>query len=88
MTALAFLTSPSVWYLGYETTDRAYAEAQHMLESCPEVEAIIIWPASHRDVEIPTGWAILFADDLIWPSYLTLARKGYDPMPKLRGVAR
>lgn len=83
-----FLTSPTAWYVGWATTDEAYDEAEHLLESCPEVEAVIIWAASHKDdVEVPDKWAVLFAADLVWPTNLLLTRKGYDPMPKMRGDA-
>ncbi len=79
----AFLTKPDAWFLGFPTTDMAYAEAKHLLDSCPDVKAVLIWPASDRTVNAPDGWAVLFAADLVEHSYYVLARDGYDPVEGL-----
>ncbi len=79
----AFLTKPDAWFLGFPTTDMAYAEAQHLLDSCPDVNFVLIWPANKRTVNSHEGWAVLFAADLIEPNYYVVSRQGYDPVEGL-----
>lgn len=82
-----YLTKPDAWYLRYATTDQAYVEAHHLLESCPEVDAVLIWP-SYQNVlplNMPARWTTFFAADLVWPNYLVVSREGYDPKIALSG---
>ena len=82
-----YLTPDGAWFLVFDTADQAYAEAPHLLDSCPDVDAVLIWPASHtaEASNRPDNWAILYARDLIWPNYLVLGPKGYDARAALDG---
>ena len=86
MTSAAdFLTPETAWFLRYGTAIEASEAASRILGEQPEIEAVLLWPASTDLAWRPERWYVLYVNELSWPNYHVVARPGYDPVPAISG---